>query len=60
MRLVLVDLLGQQQRVGAQDHELVARDIAFHDLGHVAVEQGLAAGDGDGGAPHSSIASMHC
>ena len=48
MRLVLVDLLGQQQRVGAQDHELVARDEALDDLRHLAMEQRLAAGDRHG------------
>ena len=48
-RLVIVDLLLQQQRVGAEDHELLLRDIALHDLRHVTVEQGLAASDRDGG-----------
>ena len=49
MRLVFVDLLFQQQGVGAQNDELLAVEIAAHDLGHVAMEQWLAAGDGDGG-----------
>ena len=45
MRLVVVDLLGQQECVGAQDHELLARQEALHDLRHLAMQQWLAAGD---------------
>ena len=47
MRLEVVDLLGQQERVRAQDHELAAAEIAFDDLRHLAMQQRLAAGDRD-------------
>ena len=44
--LVLVDLLGQQQGVGAEDDELLPLQETLDDLGHVLVQQGLAPGDG--------------
>ena len=44
-RLEQVHLLFQQQRVGADDDELLARDRALHDLLDLAVQQRLAAGD---------------
>src|SRR5690348_7447624 len=47
IRLEAVDLLLEQQRVGAQIDELLACDDAFGDLLDLAVEQGLAAGDRD-------------
>ena len=48
-RLVLIDLLGHQQGVGAQDHVLLAGDEALDDPRHVLVQQRLAAGDRNGG-----------
>ncbi|MNT18286.1 hypothetical protein D3C72_1534770 [compost metagenome] len=54
-RLVLVDLLLQQQRVGAQVDKALAGDDAAHDLGHVLVQQRLAAGDGH----HGRAALVH-
>ena len=45
VRLIVVDLLLQQQRVGAQDDEFLLGQIALHDLRHIAVQQRLAPGD---------------
>ena len=42
-RLVLIDLLFEQQRVGADDREFLARDDALDDLRQVPVQQRLAA-----------------
>ena len=42
-----VELLLQQQRVGAQVDELLARDQLAHDLVDLGVDQRLAAGDRD-------------
>src|SRR5271165_5610263 len=44
-RLEQIELLLEQQRVGAQRHELLARDDAFDDLADIPVDQRLAAGD---------------
>ena len=44
-RLEQVQLLLQQQRVGAQRDELLARHDAFDDLADLLVDQRLAAGD---------------
>ena len=49
-RRVVVDLLLQQQRVGAEDDELLLRDVALDDARHVAMQQRLAAGDRDDGS----------
>jgi hypothetical protein len=46
-RLVFVDVLGQQDRVRAQIHELLARDDAFDDLRQFLVDQRLATGNGN-------------
>src|SRR5690606_39336838 len=46
-RLVFVDLLLEQQRVRAEIDELLARDDAAYDLGHLLVNQRLAARDRD-------------
>src|SRR5437868_5850536 len=43
----LIDLLLEEQRVGAQVDELLARDDALDDLDDLLVEQWLAAGDRD-------------
>jgi hypothetical protein len=48
-RLVLIELLLEQQRVRAEIDELLARDDAFDDLRHLLVDQRLAAGDRDDG-----------
>jgi hypothetical protein len=40
-----VQLLLQQERIGAQRDELLARDDAFDDLADIAVDQRLAAGN---------------
>jgi hypothetical protein len=48
-RLVLVDVLRQQNRVGAEIYKLLARDDAGDDLRHLLVDQRLSAGDGDHG-----------
>ena len=42
-----VQLLLEQQRVGAQRHELLARDDARDDFADLLVNERLAAGDGD-------------
>src|SRR5689334_20807165 len=47
VRLVLVELLLEQQRVGAEIDELLAGQDALDDLRHLLVQQRLAAGDGD-------------
>jgi hypothetical protein len=44
-RLEQVELLLQQQRVGAQRHEFLPRHQAAHDLADFLVDQRLAAGD---------------
>src|ERR1700733_7790626 len=46
-RLVLVDVLREQDRIGAQIYEFLARDDARDDLRHLLVDQRLAAGNGD-------------
>ena len=46
-RLEQVQLLLQQQRVGAQRDELLARHDALDDLADLLVDERLAAGDGD-------------
>ena len=46
-RCIVVDLLFEQERIGAQNHELLLRDIALHDFRHIAVEQRLAARNRD-------------
>ena len=46
-RLEQVQLLFQQQRVGAQRDEFLARDDAFDDLADLLVDQRLAARNGD-------------
>ena len=46
-RRELIELLFQEQRVGAEIDELLARNDAFHDLHDLLVQQGLAAGNGD-------------
>ena len=45
--LVAIDVFFQQQRIGADGHELAARDGAFDDLRQFLVQQRLAAGDDD-------------
>ncbi len=47
MRLEIVDLLSQQKRIGAQDHKLLAGEVAFDNRRHLAMQQRLAAGDRD-------------
>ena len=47
--LVIPDALPEQQRVRAQVDEAPALDEAAHDLRHLLVDQGLAAGDGHDG-----------
>ncbi len=47
--LVLIDLLFQKQRVGADDRELLARDDALDDLRQLLVQKRLAAGHDDDG-----------
>ena len=42
-----VELLAEEQRVGAEVNVLLARDQAGDDLGDLRVHQRLAAGDGD-------------
>ena len=42
-RLVLIDLLFEQQRIGADDREFFARNDALDDLRQVPVQQRLAA-----------------
>ncbi len=49
MRLVLVHLLVEQQRVRAEIDELLPLQDLRDDLRHLAVQQRLAAGDGDDG-----------
>src|SRR6185437_7822991 len=49
VRLEAIDLLLEQQRVGAEIDEFLALDDAFNDLLDLAMEQGLAAGDRDNG-----------
>src|ERR1700691_6759928 len=44
-RFEQIELLFQQQRVGAQRHELLARHQAAHDLADLLVDQRLAAGN---------------
>jgi hypothetical protein len=44
---VLVDLLGEKQCVGAQDHVLLAIEEAAHDLRHIVVQQRFPTGDRD-------------
>jgi hypothetical protein len=44
-RLEQIELLFQQQRVGAERDELLARHEAAHDLADLLVDQRLAAGD---------------
>src|SRR6202051_1015658 len=44
-RFEQVELLLQEQRIGAQGHELLARDQAAHDLADLLVDQRLAAGN---------------
>ncbi len=46
-RFELIDLLLEQQRVGAQEDELLALHEFFDDLRHLIVDQRLAAGDRD-------------
>ena len=46
-RLEQMQLLLEQQRVGAQRDELLARHDAFDDLADLLVDERLAAGDGD-------------
>jgi hypothetical protein len=46
-RLELVQLLGHEQGVGAQEDELLALDELVDDLVDLGVHQRLAAGDGD-------------
>src|SRR3954447_349963 len=48
-RLEQIELLLEQQRVGAKRDELLARHQATHDLADLLVDQGLAAGNGDHG-----------
>src|SRR5690606_33818118 len=48
-RLVLVDLFLEQQRVRAEIDEFLPRDDASNDLGHLLVDQRLAARDRDDG-----------
>jgi hypothetical protein len=43
--LVLIDMLGQQDGIGAQVHELLARHDAGDDLRHLLVDERLTAGD---------------
>ncbi len=45
MRLVLVQLLFQQQRVGAEMTNFLRAMMPAHDLRHFLVQQRLAAGD---------------
>ena len=47
VRLELVQVLGQQQRVRAQEHDLPCGQQLPHDLVDLRVHQRLAAGDGD-------------
>jgi len=54
-RLVFVDVLRQQDGVGAQIHDLLAGDDAGHDLRHFLVDQRLTAGDGH----HRCAALIH-
>ena len=42
-RLVLIDLLFKQQRIGADDRKFFARDDALDDLRQIPVQQRLAA-----------------
>src|SRR5690606_24692567 len=44
-RLVVVDLLLEQERIRAEVHELLARDDAANDFRHLLVNQRLPAGD---------------
>ena len=53
--LVLVHLLLEQQRVRAEIDELLALQDLGDDLGHLLVQQRLAAGDGD----HGGAALVH-
>src|SRR5271156_3218838 len=46
-RLVLIDVLREQNRVGAQIYEFLAGDDPFDDLRHLLVNERLAAGGGD-------------
>ena len=41
----MVDFLGEQQSIGADDREFTARDDAFDDLRQILVQKRLAAGD---------------
>ena len=56
--LVFIDVLGEQDGVGAQIHELLARHDARDDLRHFLVDQRFAARNGHDGAPHSSTARI--
>ena len=49
VRLVVLDVLFHQQRIGAEIDELLARDDALDDLRQLLVQQRLAAGDRDDG-----------
>src|SRR6185503_19404467 len=55
VRTILVDLLGQQQRIRAENDDLPTLQKSAHDLGHFAVEQRLAASDRD----HGRAALVH-
>src|SRR5581483_5591338 len=54
-----IDLLFQQQRVGAQIDEFLARDDAGDDVLDLAVQQGSPPASTTTGAPHSSTAARH-
>ena len=58
-RLEQVELLLQQQRVGAQVNVLLARDQPLDDLLDLRMQQRLAAGNATIGVPHSSTALKH-
>src|ERR1700722_9733940 len=50
-RLVLIDLLLEQQRIGAHDRKFFARNDALDDLRQIPVQQRLAARHDDHGRP---------
>src|ERR1700736_1573378 len=50
-RLVLVNVPGKEERIGAEVDEFLARTDAADDLGHLLVDQRFAAGNGHDGRP---------
>ncbi len=47
MRFVVVDLLGEQQGIRAEDHEFAPGEVAFDDLRHLSMQQRFAASNRD-------------